>query len=155
MYAKTTFILLASTLISTAFAVPLSSSSSSSLTARKTDYDRSGNTPVFLYDGDSIRWHYLVIIPKDGTTTTSGYDAAGNCGGGFLDNLHGQSLDITQWGCNYGWAQTAADSATAIFYTPVLTSEQVHDAYNAATGGLNLKCIGIGGAAFAEVLTGA
>lgn len=113
-----------------AFSDPLSAA----LNTRALDA-RDNAVPKCYYADLVGAWHYAVLIPDDDK-----YDSPGNCGGGFLDNLHGQSLTITTWGCTYGWGHYPQNSAVADFYTTIATTDQVQKAYNAATGGLSVTC---------------
>ncbi|KAH8881102.1 hypothetical protein GQ53DRAFT_773525 [Thozetella sp. PMI_491] len=79
---------------------------------------------------------YSVVIPNDGSDTVSGYDAAGNCGGGFHDNLNGHAAIITEYKCSYG----PDNSACVHMIATTFGADDVGAAYDAATGGLQLPC---------------
>jgi hypothetical protein len=59
--------------------------------------------------------NYVIVIPNDGSDSGAGYDAQGNCGLGFLDNIRGNGLDPQEWNCMYSSSSDTQNGACATF----------------------------------------
>ncbi|KAH8881103.1 hypothetical protein GQ53DRAFT_773526 [Thozetella sp. PMI_491] len=92
------------------------------------------------YSADTSTEMSTIVIPNDGSADVSGYDAAGNCGGGFRDNLNGRGATLLHYECNYG----PDDSACVKMHTITWGNDDIGAAYDASTGGLQIGCENIG-----------
>jgi hypothetical protein len=82
---------------------------------------------------------YVVVIPDDATETTDGHDVAGNCGNGFLDNMHGAALVVNNFVCHYSTARNTANAACVTFDVRLDEDIFVENAFDHATG-IRINC---------------